>query len=590
MPLPGFAIHSHPGCAAAPHTRASSSGDGISRRCTCPGLRPETYTRAVGPSREAAAPAECRYERNGGDTPGRPGGAVAARPGMRPGLAGHAQIGRLTVAAALPRLPGSPPDAATRCLCHAVHLNEDLREYVLHTVVDPHLRAVCPAFGVNLVAVARHAALAKRRDTARRRALAVIRGVIVLAVALGVVLRSPEVAVGLLAAALAAAWGVLAWSVRTDRLSALKAVTDLRIPSEDQADPLPADAEDPLRQLDRANVIVYAKGEFDPFVGSGRRLHFTQVNPVDVTRPGQDSSGNKLTLRPFQAVDIHEYLARKIPAMGFTGLRAHNRVYVRGDYVPHISGLMADPFAVPAARVSSDLVKSCAEYPMPRARTYVCMERVMAGGQLVVAMYVRAWLEQDLLSIERVLYVLPPLQAGFWPAREFVGRGTRGATWDAVATATRRTLPVLAGKTLSGRRRSDFAARLREAEIKARRELNRGYVHDYGARTSLREAAAAYNTKEHFEEADVLDGVKRLSRRLLDCIQEFLEDHGVDTSEFKEQVQLITTQVSNIGTIQAGTAVVGGQGNIVTGHGAVNNFGAGQLPGQPGTGTQQSTP
>ena len=78
----------------------------------------------------------------------------------------------------------------------------------------------------------------------------------------------------------------------------------------------------------------------------------------------------------------------------------------------------------------------------------------------------------------------------------------------------------------------------------------------------------------------MLDGVKRLSRRLLDCIQQFLDDHGVDTSDFSHQVQNITTSVSNIGTVQAGTAVVGGQGNIVTGHGAVNNFGAGP----PGTG------
>ena len=228
---------------------------------------------------------------------------------------------------------------------------------------------------------------------------------------------------------------------------------------------------------------------------------------------------------------------------------------------------------------------------MPRARTYVCMERVMAGGPAGGG-HVRAGLAGTGPAVHRTGPVLPPAAAGsaYWPTREFVGRGTRGRDLGRCRHGDAQDPSRPRRKPLSGRRRSDFAARLREAEIKARRELNRGFVHDYGARTSLREAAAAYNTKEHFEEADVLDGVKRLSRRLLDCIQEFLEDHGVDTSEFKEQVQLITTQVSNIGTIQAGTAVVGGQGNIVTGHGAVNNFGAGQLAGQPGTGTQQSTP
>ena len=494
------------------------------------------------------------------------------------------------MAATLPRLPGSPPDAVTRCLCHAVHLKEDLRDFVLHTVVDPHMRAICPAYGVDLVAVARHAVLAQQRHNARQTAFMVIRVIALLAIALGIIFRSPDVAVGLLLPALLAAWGILAWTLRTECLSALRAVTDLRVPPEDHADPLPADTEDQLRELDRANVIIYADGEGDPFIGSGRRLHFTQVHPVDVTRPGQDPSGNNLTLKPFDAITLHEYLAKKVPAMGFTGLRAKNRLYVRGDYARHIPGLLPNQFASPRARVDPSVVKSAAQHPRQRARTYVSMERVMAGGQLVVGMYVRAWLEQDLLSIERVLYFLPPLRNRYQPARDLMGRGVRGATLDALATATRRTLPVLAGKPVSGKRRSDFGARLRESEARARREIRKGYVHDYGARTSLREALAAYDTTEHFEEADVLDGVKRLSRRLLDCIQEFLDDHGVDTSEFKQQVQLITNQVSNIGTIQAGTAVIGGQGNIVTGHGAVNNFGSGQAAAQPGTGIPQATP
>jgi hypothetical protein len=476
------------------------------------------------------------------------------------------------------------------CLCHAVHLREDLRDYILHTVVDPHMRAVCPAFGVNLVAVARHAVLAQRRFDTRQRLLMAIRAVALLALALGFVFRSLAVAIGLLLLAILAAWGVLAWFLRADRLSALKVVTDLQVPPQDHADPLPAEMEDWLREVDGANVIVYADGEGDPFIGSGRRLHFTQIHPVDVTRAGQDPNGKKLTLKPVDAVKLQEYLAKKVPAMGFTGLRAKNRLYVRGDYARHIPGLLPDQFASPRAQVKPSILKSAVQEPKQRARTYVCMERVMASGQLVVGMYVRAWLEQDLLSIERVLYFLPPLRNYYRPTRDLMARGETGATREAVVTSARRVLPVLLGKPVSGKRRSDFGARRREAEAKGRREIKKGYVYDYGARTSLREAVAAYDATEHFDEADVLDGVKRLSRRLLDCIQEFLDDHGIDTSDFKQQMQLINNSVSNIGSIQAGTAVVGGQGNIVTGHGAVNNFGSGQATGQPGAGIPQATP
>jgi hypothetical protein len=473
---------------------------------------------------------------------------------------------RSAPAGSTPRLPGLPPDAVTRCLCHAVHIDGELRDYVLHTLVNPHLQAVCPSFGVNLVAVARHATLAQRHQDRRRSALIVIRIAALLAVGLGLLLRSGVVAAGLLLPALAAAWGVLVWSLRVDRLSALDALTS-RTGPEDQASPLPADID----------------GQGDPFVGSGRRLHYIQVHPVDVTRAGRDSSGNRRPLKPFDAITLHEYLAKQVPAMGFTGLRARNRLYVRGDYARHVPGLLPGEFASPGVVIDSRWVKSGAEHPVPRARTYVCMERAMDGGQLVVGMYVRAWLEQDLLSIERSLYFLPPLMPRYQPSRDLMARGPAGATWDAVRTATARTLPVLAGKPISGGR-GNVAADLQKAEDAARREIKVGYQHDYGARTSLREAVAGYDTKGHFEEADVLDGVKRLSRRLLDCIQQFLDDHGVDTSDFSHQVQNITTSVSHIGTVQAGTAVVGGQGNIVTGHGAVNNFGAGAPAGSAGTG------
>jgi hypothetical protein len=488
----------------------------------------------------------------------------------------------------LPQLPRSADDAVTRALCHAVYLDDDLRQYILHTVIDPHLKAVCPAYGVNLVAVARHAALAQRRRDVHRAAFIVIRLILVIAVATTIFLHLPAVAVVLLLVGVIAAWLVLFWNLREDYISALRAVTKGG-PPEDQAEPLPPDAEDRLRKLDRANTVIYANGEGDPFIGSGRRLHFTQVHPIDITRAGQDHGGKKRTLKAFDAVSLHEYLAIQIPRLGFNGLRARNRLYVRGDYARHVPGLLPDSLAVPEPVVEPKWVKSGVQHPRQRARTYVCLERIMDGGQLVVAMYVRAWIEQNLLSIERIMYFLPPLQSRYLPTRELLARGAAGATRDALANSIRRTVPVLAGKTISGRHPSEFVKQSQRAETLARREIKEGLSYDYGARTSLREAAAAYNTTEHFDESDVLDSFKRLSRRLMDSIEIFLQDHGVDTSEFHQQVQIINQSVNTIGTIQAGTAVVGGHGNIFTGHGAVNNFGSGQANSPP-TGGMQGIP
>ena len=481
----------------------------------------------------------------------------------------------------LPRLPNFPHDKVTRYLCQAVHMDENLRDYVIHTVVNSHLQALCPSYGMNLVCVARHAVQAQRRRDSRRRSFIVLRFLLLAAIAAGVVFRSVIVAVVILAVVLVAAWLVLSWNIRGDGLSALRVVTDPREP-EDQADPLRPDVEERLRKLDRANAVVYADGEGDPFIGSGRRLHLFQINPVDVTRADDGPGGTKRTITPFDAIELHQYLATQIPALGFGGLRVRNRLYARGDYAVHVPGLLPDKLAAPESVIHSDWVKSAVEHPTDLARTYLCLERIMSGGDLVVSMYVRAWLEQDLLSLERIIYFLPPLQRYYRPTREFVARGAAGVTLDAGQTAARRLVPVLAGKQVSGWRPVNYARYRKRLEAQARRQINARIPYDYGARTSLREAVAAYNTKEHFAEADVIDSIKRLGSRLMSCIETFLDDHGIDTSDFRNQIQLIDKSVSNIGTIQAVTAMVGGHGNIISGHGAVNNFSPGQAGAQPG--------
>lgn len=412
------------------------------------------------------------------------------------------------------RLARYARDDATRCLCHAVHRDPFLRDYVLHTVVRPHLRAVCPAFGVDLLAVARHAVAAHRRWAIHAYVLNVIRVALLLALVVAVLIGWLAAAAVLAAAALFGAWFNLLWALRADRLSALRVVTD-RTPPADQAGSLPPEMEERLGKLDqaKANVIVYAQGEGDPFIGSGRRVHWYQLTPVDVTRPGCDSAGNVKAIRPFDVVDLHGYLADQVPTLGFEGLRVRNRLYVRGDHALDVPGLLPDRFAEPVPRIEPDWVRSGVLHPVEWGRTYLAMEQIMSGGDLVVSMYVRAWLVHDLLSVERVIYFLPPLQKRRRPTHEFAAGTVLSVTISAAEEAARRVARVLGGRWIGRLDVSRFGRDRRRKEGRARRRIKAGVVNDYGARTSLREAVAAYDTTEHFQEADVLDGAKRLSRR-----------------------------------------------------------------------------
>jgi hypothetical protein len=469
-----------------------------------------------------------------------------------------------------------PSDAVTRYLCHAVHRDENLRDYVLHTVVNPHLRAVCPSFGVNLVAVARHAVAARQRVQTRRNAFITCRVGVVLAIGIGILTGKPFVAIGLLIATIAAAYGVLAWSLIDGLRRAREAFVNPS-PPEDQASPLDSTIEDRLQDAEKANVIIYHTDEGDPFIGSGVRQDFGQVRPVNITCPATDASGNPSVIKPFDAITLHTYLAREMLAMKLPGQQVKNRLYVRGDCVKDMDGLLPDQYSSPRSRVEPDQVRSGALQPTAAGRSYVCAERVREGGELVISMYVRAELEGDLLFIERSVYFLPPIRDRFRPTLDLDANDFTTMTLTPLRTAASRVFPMLMGKSLSGKERANFESELEKEETEARREIRKGYQHDYGARTSLREAVAAYSMKGHFDRADVLREAQALDRRLLGLIRGFLDDRGIDASEFSRNIQQVT-----IGTLQAGTAVVGGQGHLVTGHGAVNNFGSPQAGGQPG--------
>src|SRR3569833_2497041 len=80
------------------------------------------------------------------------------------------------------RLTETNDMAGTRRLCYAIHRNDLLRRLVVGQLIEHNVKAVCPAFGIDLVAVARHAFAADRRHKIQQEWLIAIR------VALAVVL------------------------------------------------------------------------------------------------------------------------------------------------------------------------------------------------------------------------------------------------------------------------------------------------------------------------------------------------------------------------------------------------------------------
>jgi hypothetical protein len=464
----------------------------------------------------------------------------------------------------------------TRRLCHAIHRSDALRRLAVRQLLEHNVQAVCPAFGIDLTAVARHAHAAENRHARQRRLLGGIRlalaGVLSTDVAVTALtfrghareLVFPAAILCVAFALVAAAWATLFWRVRAERLSALEAW--LTPSPRFQFPPVDPALEEMLDGLPHANVIVYADGQGDPFVGSGGRLDRSNIGPIYIRGERLGDGDERKSPEHFTATSLHRYLQEFTPQRGFTVMRACNRLYVRGDYADQVKGLLPDRCASPRLTVGTSVLRHYTERPTPYARTYVCLEQMTPDAHLVVSMYVRARIEDGLLSIESNIFALPPVSRAFDATNEFVIEGRPGATREAVKNATRAVFPALFGQPTQITRRDLFQRRPISGK-ETLRNIRKGYTHDYGAATSLREAVS-FGKRQHNDTEDIIDCARRLRRRLVDTLENFLAEHGVDTSEFRDQANVI-----NNTTISYDIGSVAGQNNIVGSHGQVNNYG-----------------
>lgn len=481
----------------------------------------------------------------------------------------------------LPQLPNAPQDVATRYLCAASYLDPEFRGHVIDMLSRDSLHAVCPSFGVDSVALLRHAVAARRLTYRRDRLLA---GIWIVA---GAALwaessmnASRAAATGDVLATLAIL-AVAAWLISFTHLYELRRrAIALRLPQTNpRAAAAPTDAviEARLNELATSNLIVYDVAQGDPFVGSGHLMDNWLLKPVNLTLAATDSSGRKKQLVQFSPAELHQFLAKRVPAVGFDNLVARNRLYIRGDAVRSLRDILPDRMGRPEVRAPSDLVKSGANHHRDYARTYLCFERVSNGGQIVVSMFVRARLNNNRLTLESLTYVLPPVKRSLAGLVSELPTNQAFAALAAAAASFRAFPGLLLRAPLSLFGDPHVRARLRY-EASAKREISAGVPFDYGAAVSIREAWADYETRDRFKRNDVIDDYQRLRHQLWDCTEEFLEQHGVDTTSFKKEIQVITQQqVTNYSF-----ASVNGTGNYFGGHGLIN-INAGQTQGQPQT-------
>ncbi|MER7466503.1 hypothetical protein [Streptomyces sp. NPDC097981] len=472
----------------------------------------------------------------------------------------------------LPALAQYRTDAVTRHLCAGAHLDEGFARDVDVELTEDRLRATGLSLGIDLVALARHARAAVRRIDVRDRRLAWICAVGVWA-AVPVLLYAVATsrwglaypAAALVLLAYASAW----WLVHQTESRARAAALAVEHGAERPADLVPAvepEAEQRLLEQKRANVVPYTASaeRTNPFVGSGSKLKEMVWQPIDVSRPAEDPvGGGKLGVKPFDAVDLHTYVAREMENIaGLKGLQVRNRLYVMGTNVPYVgTELLPDRLRRPRAQIPKQLVQAGLMQSGAGMRTYLSLVRAGEGGRAIVSMHLRARLHHPSLTWEVSAYGIPPLQERFDRVNRLPVDGFE-RWWSLVSFATSRTgTALLKAASRLGRRASARRGRARALE-KVRREIDKRHaLYDYGAVDSIRERVADWDQLGYTERTDSQDFLQRLQQGVLIATERFLKAHNIDTSSYDQAQQVINTHTYTFqGSVQAG--VIGDNGTV----------------------------
>jgi len=489
---------------------------------------------------------------------------------------------------------------ATRVLCAAVVVQPAFGDVVFRELCVPRVRTLAPWPGIDMVAVARHAAWAIQQ---RNRRNGVLSAALLAAVAsLVFEVAAPGVGVTLACGVVAAAtvWA-LGDQVRFARRAAR--IVDVDIDPDLGQGLLPAAHEQRLAAVNDTNLLVYGSAlDTDPFPGAGQRVNVRLLQSFDIGKPKDDTK----PARAFTPSDLLEHLAKRLPSYiprtnTAESRRARMVLYANGSLLDQVPGLLPDPLGPPLLRAPSSLLRQVADSKGNMLRTYLRVQVIGHSGELVTTFHLAAEVSPVGLSLDLALHVLRPVNGAFYDARR-LPRATGSLVWYLFvrewivvrlvgAWAAGRNRGGRVDGLFRGRERSLLAAlprvlrgsaRLAEARTAPRltRTQRRGaHARDlYGTGMSVREATSYSTELDHNERTDANKHFNDIFTAILKELVSFLESRNIDPYDLLQEksniIQNFTTEFHQTinGSYHAG---IHANGNISVGgnlQANANNF------------------
>ncbi|MHC3471145.1 hypothetical protein ACYF6T_20950 [Streptomyces sp. 7R007] len=466
----------------------------------------------------------------------------------------------------------------TRLLSAGAHTDPPFAKAVVSELVDNRQRFAAPAYGYDAATVLGHALAARERRRRRTVAVAVC---IAQWLAFGVVGGATSLgATAFWITSVIGVWGVWA-ACFVERLVVRQVLLVHLGRRRHPGAPVgftgvapvvqPGDVEtyrEIRREQDASAGVVYYSG-YAPFVGAGRpvrRWSFACLLDGVDEDPSSRLPGSTVTRPPrrpageFTAEELTSHLERRLRSDLLTevvaedhrlrGLEVSRRFYAKAiSRQPPDPAQRIDEFTR-ARSVSDDHYAAGREYLMVRVGSW--------AQELGTSVFLNVDLKGRMLYTQFHAYRLLPIKAGFHHVDALPDRITSATVWGLAGKAVGDTLggivdglgwtvglPLKLYHALRDTDRSPKAAQADHVDEAS------GLV-DWGARVSVRELGAADGFRHFFQEMDDEKFVKIIERRTLEVILEFLEKHGVDTTEYRA----FQSQALNVGILQTGGGTI----------------------------------
>ena len=358
-------------------------------------------------------------------------------------------------------------------------------------------------------------------------------------------------------------YGLVLWSEWQTRQTLLSGLTRATFTADGEP-PLSAgqswlsDRLTAIDEAERGNVTVY--DGFTPFIGHG-----PLVSTWSFALPLLRSESDEESVVPVDTVELVAHVRDALAGVGgepdgLPGLLLTERAFVSGNALIMHPALLPERDQAPGQHLSEADLARLAARPHGSARHYLCAQVPSWGGEVVASTFLHFSTDGRLLYLQCDRTVLGPLWRQYHDVDRISPVLTAGAVGRLLARAASGVAgavpraPVRVVRDLTFRWRWDRHRAIERAI--AQQDL--GY--SYGARFSVREEATDANYHNYFQKTDAAKHLKLVERHVLAALLDFLDERGVDTTEFRNRQMTILNQgiiqtggVSNVGNQAVGS-------------------------------------